>query len=581
MLYSFQSIDYQLIDTVFYRNDGVSFPHTVKVFFKDPRGKVVLEKNYGYLTLAQIYDTIGQQGKVDLGECFVDNFSLTACRRYLLMAKNDHLAIQSFSAKDALFYSALRVDFSFANFVGTADFDGAVFVANDISFHQAQFSRNGVIFSNTVYKTESCDFTRIIYSGGDVNFKNAVFSDGLKNFQDSRFLDTNACFVNVDFSDGDVSFINTHFYNTLTDFKVAVFGAGKVDFHFAKFKAGDVSFERVEFGSGRKDFRTVEFGTGKVNFNRCNFGDGDISFEGADSKGGRLLFRKSFFGEGEVCFDIFDGKEADIFFEHVSFEKGSVSFSGLVIRNLILTSCIFSDRLDLRVNQAESIDLSDSNARDIVDFRLHDKVQQVRTLNITGLKLLGRFYIDWEQNDLKSLIYAQANTSFGDKAEQFRILKENFNSLGQYEDEDCAYVEYRRCEQRHKLQYQLRRKSIWRYTAYPRYAGKVILYDYMGLYATRPSRVFISMLAVYSMFSGLYMILISLGVGNINPSGGHPDSLGIVSRSFYHSAITFFTIGYGDFFPSGPIRIVCGIEGFVGVFLMAYFTVAFVRKILR
>ena len=581
MFYSFQSIDHQLFDTPFYRNDGVSFHHTVRVSFKDARGKVVMEKSYGYLTLAQIYDTIGQQGKIDLGECFIDNFSLTACRRYLLMAKNDRLAIQSFSAKDALFYSTLKIDFSFADFVDIVDFDGAIFVAEEVSFHQTKFSRNGVLFSNTVYKAANFDFSRVVYSGGDVIFKNAVFSEGVKNFQDSRFLDANVCFVNVDFGDGDVSFINTHFYNTLTDFKVATFGKGKVDFHFAKFKTGDISFERVEFGSGRKDFRTVEFGTGKANFNRCNFDDGDISFEGADSNGGRLLFRKSFFGEGEVCFDIFEGKMADVLFEHVSFEKGSVTFSGGSFQNLTLTSCLFSDRLDLRVAAAKSIDLSDSIVRDIVDFRPHDQEQCVGTLDITGLKLLGRIYLDWQQNHAKMLVYGQPNTTFCDKAEQFRILKENFNGLGQYDDEDKAYVEYRRCEQKCKLHQQLKEEGMVKIIAYPRYYWKILLYDWMGLYATRPSRVFVSMGAVYLLFSLIYMLLISLGIGNINASGGHPDSLGIVSRSLYHSAITFFTIGYGDFFPSGPIRIVCGIEGFVGVFLMAYFTVAFVRKILR
>ncbi|MGM0496551.1 MAG: ion channel [Bacteroidota bacterium] len=54
----------------------------------------------------------------------------------------------------------------------------------------------------------------------------------------------------------------------------------------------------------------------------------------------------------------------------------------------------------------------------------------------------------------------------------------------------------------------------------------------------------------------------------------------------YTTAITFFDenkkeIGYGDYYPEGIIRWLCGLEGFVGLFLMSYFTVAFVRKILR
>ena len=55
----------------------------------------------------------------------------------------------------------------------------------------------------------------------------------------------------------------------------------------------------------------------------------------------------------------------------------------------------------------------------------------------------------------------------------------------------------------------------------------------------------------------------------------------VILNSFYFSAITFFTIGYGECVPTGLLKIISPIEGFTGVFLMSYFTVAFVRKILR
>lgn len=582
MLYSFHSVDYQLFESPYFRSDGVSFPHTAKVEFKDERGKVLLEKNYGYLTLAELYDLIGQETPIDIGECLIYNFSLTACRRYLLQDKNARVALKNFSAKGSLFISALKVDLSFADFTGThTDFDEAVFVCTELSFHASQFRGAGCKFQNAVFKTQRFDFTRTSVAEGDITFKNAVFSSGEKDFQDAKFNNNEVCFINTDFGDGDTSFINATFANADTSFKVARFGSGKVDFHFAKFKVGDISFERTEFGNGRADFRTVEFGGGKVNFNRCTFGNGDVTFEGADSHGGKLLFRRSTFGIGEVCFEIFEGKEAEIVFEKVSFEKGSVSFSGAMVKNLTLSSCQFSDRVDLKVAYAESIDISDSIVRDIVDFRPHEQMQQIGTLDISGLKLLGRIYLNWQLNNAKQLIYGQQKSSDGEKAEQFLLLKENFNALGQYEDEDRAYVEYRRCEQRAKFQRQQKGKLIDKITAYPRYWSKLILYDLMGLYATRPSRVFLSMISVYLLFSGVFMFFIAVGEGNINPSGIHPDTLTVLERSLYHSAITFFTIGYGDFYPSGPLRIVCGIEGFVGVFLMAYFTVAFVRKILR
>ena len=101
----------------------------------------------------------------------------------------------------------------------------------------------------------------------------------------------------------------------------------------------------------------------------------------------------------------------------------------------------------------------------------------------------------------------------------------------------------------------------------------------MGLYATNPARVLISMVIGYLLFTVIYILMIYFSNADILSTTS--DQLGVVARSFYHSAITFITIGYGDHYPVGAARIVSGVEGFIGVFLMAYFTVAFVRKVLR
>jgi len=78
-----------------------------------------------------------------------------------------------------------------------------------------------------------------------------------------------------------------------------------------------------------------------------------------------------------------------------------------------------------------------------------------------------------------------------------------------------------------------------------------------------------------------YFLIDTAGLGKTMSSVGNPDQLSPLLQSFYHSAITFFTIGYGDVYPMGVSRIVSGFEGFMGVFMMSYFTVAFVRKVLR
>ncbi len=87
------------------------------------------------------------------------------------------------------------------------------------------------------------------------------------------------------------------------------------------------------------------------------------------------------------------------------------------------------------------------------------------------------------------------------------------------------------------------------------------------------------MLAWFVVFSFVYYLLMVTTSADIIASVD--DQLTMIARSFYHSAITFLTIGYGDHYPFGSIRWVSSIEGFFGLFLMSYFTVAFVRKVLR
>ncbi len=124
-------------------------------------------------------------------------------------------------------------------------------------------------------------------------------------------------------------------------------------------------------------------------------------------------------------------------------------------------------------------------------------------------------------------------------------------------------------------------KNIWsKLNAYPNYYFKDLLLDKAGLYATAPIRVLWSMLISYIFFSLILTLTTLIEIGGL--SGVENQNLStIISDSFYFSIITYLTVGYGDFCPLGINRWIAGIEGFVGVFLMAYFTVAFVRKILR
>jgi hypothetical protein len=195
------------------------------------------------------------------------------------------------------------------------------------------------------------------------------------------------------------------------------------------------------------------------------------------------------------------------------------------------------------------------------------------------MRLLGRFYIDWFHNDVKHLISSQLDHSYRVRAEQFRILKENFKNLGLYNSEDRAYVEFKRCESKANLMENVKAKPLKAIYEYPLYWFKLLLFDRAGLYATSPFRVLITMIASFVIFSLVYYFMLLWSDADIIASVD--DQLSMMARSFYHSAITFLTIGYGDHYPYGAVRWVSSLEGFFGLFLMSYFTVAFVRKVLR
>jgi hypothetical protein len=200
---------------------------------------------------------------------------------------------------------------------------------------------------------------------------------------------------------------------------------------------------------------------------------------------------------------------------------------------------------------------------------------------MSGMRLLGKLYIDWRHNKCNTAIQNQEGTTLRQKAEQFRILKENFSGTGKYEDEDEAYIMFKRFEAKSWLTEQHEKGGIAKIASHIPNSFQWLVFDKIGLYATSPGRVLLSVVIFWFFFGTLYFLIDLTGLGKTVSAVGNPDKLSTLLQSFYHSAITFFTIGYGDVYPVGLSRAVSGMEGFMGVFMMSYFTVAFVRKVLR
>lgn len=539
-----------------YSNDYWTFNKKVIVSIYI-ENKIISKNTYGLLTHGDILEKFEKTKSLNLDGCYIKNFSTTELKSKLGDDNTSSLLFESFSAQDTFFDCTLETDFSLAHFNG------------DVSFLNTIFSHGNVSFLKTKFNNGEVNFKNVRFGNGEINFQYADFGNQKVTFYNSIFYGGIVSFVNANFNDGDVNFGGINFNNS------------KVKFHFAKFGNGDINFQKTKFGNQTFDCRRVEFGTGKLDFRRAIFGDGYVTFDESELTSGKINFKSTRFGSNDISFKQVDYANCELLFESVSFGTGGAYFYDSTIKNIIFKDSRIDVYLDLRVAKCNEIDLSDTILKGIVDLQpdSNDKIQ-LNTLSINGMRNLGKFIIDWDKNNVKSLIKSQTNTSLRSKAEQFIILKENFHTNGQYEDEDNAYIQFKRFQQRANVAETIQKGGV-SLLKLPYYLFRWIVFDKMGLFATNPLRVLLSMLIIYTLFSLTYFILHFFNLGTLINAVGATDGLSYLQTSFYHSAITFLTIGYGDYYPTGISRGISILEGWTGVFLMSYFTVAFVRKILR
>ena len=531
----------------------------VEVSLVDTHGRKKEKFVLGVVEVNSLYDQLAQGQSINLDNRYVQDFSLADYRKRAGIPNDQTVILETFSARNAYFENESGTDFSFAEFNGeSAVFSNCIFGDGPVSFYHASFC---------VKRAE---------------FQATRFGSGLANFQYVEFHSESCMFDGIQFDTGDVQFISAKFGDSKVSFREAQFGEGVVDFHYSSFGNGNLTFDKAVFGGGEVSFKRVDFGHGKVDFKRVNFGDGNIDFSEADFKSGKIIFRSAVFGNGHVIFDHVVS-ESDFIFDNAEFGNGKLSFFGAKASKLSFQLCQFNNYLDLRVNTVRRIDLSYTIVRDIIDLMPTEKCKvEVDQMNFSGMRNLGNLYLDWQGNKVLKLILSQTDSSFKQKSEQFLVLKETYKTTGRYADEDKAYVWYKRMELKSDLEHAIQKDARNAFWAYPTAFSKWLLFDKIGLYATEPLRVLFSVGVVYTLFSLLYLFLPFVADTYIDTGGGDTlANLNEVAKAFYYSAITFLTIGYGEYYPIGVMRIFASIEGYVGVFLMGYFSVAFVRKVLR
>lgn len=465
----------------------------------------------------------------------------------------------------------------------------------DILFNYAHFSNHRFQFKINTIEEGRVDFNHCQFGDADVFFEKNQFGTGTVNFRSAKFgtgkKDFTRCefgtgtinFTNTQFHNGDISFAGSIFQGGKLSFKMAEFGTGKKDFHYCVFNNIRVIFERTIFSAGELDFRAVNFGTADIDFHKIQFDNGDLIFEACEKQAGNLMFREVHFGAGFCNFNTAQMNNAHLKFIDSEINSSRLSFLNAIIKTIDFTNSQLRGFVDLRMQLCQNINLSSTIIENIIDLRQFSPEERILGINFSNLRLLGHIYLDWDYFQVEKRI-EQQDTALANKADQFRMLKENFNQTGQYHDEDEAYVLFKRYEAKANLHLKKNRKPHRSLYALIQYAFQWLVFDKMGRYATDPMRVLLSMVIVYLLFTVVYWVLPFFSDTDIVSSlfeAGDPRDLSSMQKAFYHSAITFLTIGYGDYYPSGIIRWISSIEGFTGLFMMSYFTVAFVRKILR
>jgi len=590
-------------------------------YFFESAGEKIKIMEFEIYNKNTIYDKIRRGEPIYLHRKYVEDFSLTEYRGINKIGE-ERLRINKIDISMSFFElgQSGEIDFSMINCEDGFSIVGTVFGKGE--------NNNTGKFDFSFIELKKRDFVMAcVFDDGDVFFAssnlgegtfyltNTVFGKGLVDFRETNFGDGNCYFSNVNFGHGDVyigggfpAIVSTKFGNGEVNFDNVTFGNGRKDFEHVVFGDGEVSFKETKFGNGVVSFNRASFGEGEVNFNNSIFGKGEKLFVRANFGTGNVSFLETKFGNGDINFDsaTFDGelinftnsklKSGKISFEgtnfkgsnkvffknskfgkspcritHINFNGKKISFRSAKFSTIVIWSNLKGD-LDLRVKKAKLINLSDSTIYGNIELNRDNLLRvtpKVKELRIIDTKIYGKIHIDYDEFDLENAINNQKHATYKQKASQFRIFKENFRNLGQYDDEDKAYYWFKYHQIRADAE--IKEFDNWRERCKKKlvYGFKKIAFEWIGKYGTSPGRVFLTMIIAVLSFAVFYALLPPINYRNHAP--------------LFHSIITFLTIGYGtDYINLNLLgKILSGIEGFLGLFLIAYFTISFARKVTR
>ncbi len=170
-----------------------------------------------------------------------------------------------------------------------------------------------------------------------------------------------------------------------------------------------------------------------------------------------------------------------------------------------------------------------------------------------------------------------------DKAKNFEYARSLYYDAAIFYEEEGDFDKYSECYFKNKC---ADRRHLWHALTHEESSFKErvesfwkwllnVVGDLIWGYGEKPIRPFLAGLTVV-----LVMALIYHFSGLVNHNG-HPLSTAAFGDSLYLSAVTFTTVGFGDFVPTGWVRIFASLEALCGIVLAPMFIVSLSRRYLR
>ena len=324
---------------------------------------------------------------------------------------------------------------------------------------------------------------------------------------------------------------------------------GAVDFGEAQFKER-VHFQKTKFKE-------------EANFEGARFEDaffGGAHFEDAEFM--EAHFQEAFFGEAHFGKANFEGARfGRAFFAGALFRTTAYFIPHLVQNEISLEGAIIENISMTPLNLGKNAGIDFQNAR----------------LRNTDVR----------RKDIEGHIKQEKEGTYPEAKDVYLRLKNNFHTLGRYDDASWAFQKEKEME----------RRILFKHRSYLKWFGSMFLNLLYG-YGEKPLNVVASAGVIILIFALLYMCFgVEQGSGDKLPTYNivHEIYRGIRERNvlvriqripqanardyLYFSVVTFTTLGFGDIRPQqGWSRTAAAIEALTGVILSALFIFTFARR---